>query len=232
MSKLTISLIIGTTLYLLALVFVMDKLKADVKTSTLVVKSDRLVKILGRIDASIIEQANVLTNLTKKKGDIFLMVNSPGGNVLTGSIFIDSMKNAQARGIKIRCFSTVYAASMAFSILMACDSVSVFANTKLLFHPSRVNSRMPLTAPVLDKLYARLEEIDDKIIKTLKTKLNYNEEIEEAFYEEKFWSAEDLLEHVKGDWLKITNITGVDDMFSYTTIMDDSNEIEDIEIVN
>lgn len=71
---------------------------------------------------------------TKSSLPVDLIIDSPGGEVLTGRLFINYMFAAQALGTKIRCFVPHMAASMAFSILTHCDQRYVLSNAVLLWH--------------------------------------------------------------------------------------------------
>jgi ATP-dependent protease ClpP protease subunit len=204
------------------------------KGSMLTVNTQRLVRVVGPVDATILKQAERMNVLSAAKQPIYVMVNTAGGSVATGSIFIDSIKSAQSKGIPVICFSSVVAASMGFSILMACDKVYVFNHTRLLFHPAGLRANSRLTAKVLEGFTEDLARIDSQIIEALKKKLTYTDEIEEAFYDEKMWTAQELMKHVEGKWMVLTKrINGVKNLYQYTAPSPfRSNQVPQIEIVN
>ena len=107
----------------------------------------------------------------KSKEPIDIAINSPGGSVVAGFLFVNRMEAVRARGITIRCYVQDVAASMAFQILMHCDERHVLERSFLLWHRVRVNLGgmfgQPITAPEAGKLAASLQAIDDVIIEEL-----------------------------------------------------------------
>jgi ATP-dependent protease ClpP protease subunit/carbonic anhydrase/acetyltransferase-like protein (isoleucine patch superfamily) len=183
---------------------------------TLPVNPKRLIKVLGPINENILPLANKLEHMSKSKGDIYILVNSPGGSAAAGGLFVDAMHMVKKRGKKIHCLSTVMAASMAFSILLTCDTVSVLKNTRLLYHPHRIRSSRGsvLTANHTLRLYKSLQRLDKELIKTIFSKIKKNETTVKAFYEERFWKALDLKKYTKGSWFRIVkNIEGVSPLY-------------------
>ncbi len=98
---------------------------------------------------------------------ISLVVDSPGGSVVAGFWFVNRMEEARGRGVKINCFVPNLAASMAFQILMHCDSRQVLEKSFLLWHPVRVSvggfSGEPMTAASALELFERLHPVDVQI---------------------------------------------------------------------
>lgn len=62
--------------------------------------------------------------------NLYLFIDSPGGNIIDGMQFIDSLK---ASGKKITCIASI-AGSMAFSILQACDVRYVMPHAVIMQH--------------------------------------------------------------------------------------------------
>ena len=62
------------------------------------------------------------------------MINSPGGSVAAGSIFIQAMDIAKARGVRFKCVVTSIAASMATHIYGNCNDRYAFASSFILWH--------------------------------------------------------------------------------------------------
>lgn len=188
---------------------------------TLDMDKDRLVKIVGAVDGSILPKATELLKLSEKStAPIYILINSPGGSVRTGNVFIDAMHIAKARGAEIRCVSPVYAASMAFTILMNCSKRYALANTSLLFHPVRVVlGQTPITAPLALELARDLDVYDTKLKAELLENLGIEEAIMiKAYYEEKWWDARELQTAVKPGWITIVdNITGTTDVFEVSS---------------
>jgi hypothetical protein len=102
------------------------------------------------------------------KKPISLIINSPGGAVTTGFLFLNRMRAAKATGTPINCYVPEVAASMAFQILMHCDNRYVLDRSFLLWHRVRVMGGFtPLTAPLLKYLGLMLQKLDSVITKEL-----------------------------------------------------------------
>lgn len=117
---------------------------------------------------------------------IDLVISSPGGDVLTGFIFLNIMEQVKANGTEIRCFVPTMAASMAFQILVHCSERHVLDRAFLLWHRVRVSlggglfsNGVIMTAPLAHDLmvdlaatdrviFAELEEAIDMPLKELR----------------------------------------------------------------
>ena len=122
------------------------------------------------------EQMIQLANKGEK--EVQLIINSPGGQVTTGFLFLSMMEAAKAKGLKVSCFVPTIAASMAFQILMHCDKRYALNTSFLLWHRARVNigggmfsSGTPMQGPELVRLGRDLLSVDkvifDKVSETL-----------------------------------------------------------------
>lgn len=118
--------------------------------------------------------------------EIQLVINSPGGSVTTGMIFLSFMDAAKANGTKITCFVPGIAASMAFQILLHCDERHTLNGSFLLWHRARVNMGggfmsppTPITAPMARQLANELQDLDNALFaevnKYLGTEISYSE---------------------------------------------------------
>lgn len=118
-------------------------------------KEKDIVKVIGPIDSSILSEA---AKIEKQAGSpvIRILINSPGGAVVTGQIFVQAMELAKARGSKIECAVSNIAASMAFHVLAHCDSRYLLRYSMLLFHPVRVEFQGALTPEDLRRMYANM----------------------------------------------------------------------------
>ncbi len=97
-----------------------------------------------------------------------IIIDSPGGAVTTGFLFLNRMRAAQARGLVVNCYVPEVAASMAFQILMHCNSRHVLDRSFLLWHRVRIMGGFtPLTAPLLKYLGFQLQKLDTTITKEL-----------------------------------------------------------------
>ena len=185
--------------------------------TTLHVNKKALIEVKGPIGQNMLDLTEQLEAMyNKNPKEIFIHIQSPGGSIALGSIFISAMEVAKARGITIKCFTPVYAASMAFSIMMACSENYVFENTDLLFHPARiVGGNEPITARDAQEIADNLRVIDEELLEKIAARLGVSvEDIEDAFYDEKWWSGKELAQFQKLPFIYvIKDITGVQNLF-------------------
>jgi ATP-dependent protease ClpP protease subunit len=103
---------------------------------TFKVNNKRRIDVVGEVGRNVIPLANQIDAMAKIGSDpIDLVINSPGGSVVSGLVFLSAMKVAQSRGVKFRCVTTLMSASMAFFFLANCDERYAFENAYLLWHP-------------------------------------------------------------------------------------------------
>lgn len=110
---------------------------------------DTIIPVVGEVDNQLIGQAGFIENLTNGDGTdkvVRIFINSPGGSVIAGNIFIQSMEVAKARGFRIKCAVSNIAASMAMHILTHCNERYVLKGGYLLFHEARVQVGGIMTA--------------------------------------------------------------------------------------
>lgn len=136
------------------------------------VNSSRSIIISGPIDRNLDRVTNSMNTYAKQsKEPIDIIINSPGGSVITGFLFINHMNQVKAEGIKIRCFVPEIAASMAFQILLQCNEKYVLERSFLLWHRVRVMYGgmfgAPLTAPDAAYLARELQKLDTYILNEL-----------------------------------------------------------------
>ena len=144
------------------------------------------------------------------------MLNSPGGQVFPGDMFISAIKQARLSGTPVICFSAVYAASMAFNIMMHCSERYILAGTRLMFHPVRINSSEPLTAPAMRKYAEGMDKFDKRLIKFISDEMNVDiDVITENYYAETFWRGAELAELSRGFFKVADDIRGVTNLFQY-----------------
>lgn len=151
----------------------------------------------------IIAQGNILP-LGKKlldmanagESEAHLIISSPGGEIITGFLFLNLMEAAKAKGLKIVCFVPTVAASMAYQIFLHCDERHVLNNAYLLWHRARINvgglGSKPMTGPEMMQLGKDLELTDNAI---------FNEVVKYMGGHE--MGADDLLYHFNAETLHI-----------------------------
>lgn len=140
------------------------------------VDASRAILIEGPIGNNLKGVTDAINNYAKQsKKPIDIILDSPGGAVVHGFLFINHMDKLKAEGIKFRCFVPGFAASMAFQILLQCNERYVLDRSFLLWHRVRINFGgmfgAPLTAP--DALYfaRELQKLDTFILKELYAEL-------------------------------------------------------------
>lgn len=154
---------------LMALVLVLAPLNAATASSLEVDKKNALV-IEGPISGTNILHLGELLVQAAAAGlpQVDLIINSPGGSIVTGFRFISMMDDARSRGMKIRCFVPEMAASMAFGILVHCDERHALSRSFLLWHRARVSVGgifgSPLTAPQALAIGRDLAAVDNLIL--------------------------------------------------------------------
>ena len=192
--------------------------KAKDTKDTIVMNPKRTVEIIGEVNMRIIEKAKQVNKLSKEsKEDIFLLINSPGGSVAAGNVFIASMKMAKIRGVTIKCVIPIYAASMAFSIMLNCNKNYVLEKTSLLFHPVRIQGRGEITSIQAQELASRLQKLDDELLIQLSnTLVTPRQDLIKPFIDEKWWSAKEMKAFIGNKFFLtiIRNIEGSDKIFN------------------
>lgn len=123
----------------------------------------RALVIEGIIQNNLDPIGKALLAMDPDAGPADLIINSPGGSVTTGFLFLGQMEAAQAAGLRVRCFVPQIAASMAMHILLHCDERHVLNNSFLLWHRARVQLQGPLTSPMLEVVSRDLANIDSII---------------------------------------------------------------------
>lgn len=110
--------------------------------------------------------------------EVHMVINSPGGSVASGEVFINLMKLAQSKGTKFVCYVPQLAASMAFSILMQCDERYSLSTAGLLWHRARISfggslfgGDTVLTGPQLVNMGDELLDTDNNTMSELIRKL-------------------------------------------------------------
>jgi ATP-dependent Clp protease protease subunit len=100
---------------------------------------ERTLYITGSIGGlSILKQAQQLLNMSDSSHDpIYLVINSPGGEVITGTQFVSAMRVAKARGVVLKCLVPMAAASMAFIIYNECSERYALSQSLFLWHSIR-----------------------------------------------------------------------------------------------
>lgn len=198
------------------LLFLLTLLTLPVFGQTLKVNPKRTISLEGTVSiAHIGDVAQTIHEYSQQsKKTIFLLINSPGGNVLAGLPILDAIKMAQSRGVAVVCVSSLMSASMAFTIYSACTRRYATKNTLFLFHPmstsgqSGIVSDLVVSMAKMQELEARLAEDSRKVLKMSKS------EFYKHYRAETLWTAENLKKS-SPDFLRIvSNIEGVKTLYN------------------
>lgn len=148
------------------------------RTDSLSVNASRAVVVEGVIGGGNLNSVGrkLLEYAAQSKDPVDLIINSPGGDVLTGKLFISYMERLRNQGVAIRCFVPQMAASMAFSILTHCDERYALSNSFLLWHRVRASGMESMTGPQAHELARDLLLLDQEVIDELNATLGMDEE--------------------------------------------------------
>lgn len=120
-----------------------------------------------------------------------IVISSPGGDIVTGFMFLNGMEQVRAEGVRLRCFVPTMAASMAFQILLHCDERYTLDHSFLLWHGVRIMADWPITAAGAADLARSLAKSDEVIVSELLGTLG------------RYMSAQDIMYHFGQETLHV-----------------------------
>ena len=192
-----------------------------------VLKVQGLPKNVIRVSKPILQQEGIritnrlleVANNLNKKQPLYMLINSPGGDLQVGTVIISTMQMIQSRGIKIICISTIQAHSMAFILFSYCSKRYSLTNTGFLIHQARasVPTNMIMTAKDLRMQASQLDKINRKILSGIIAKSKMPKKmLTEGFYNEKLWLAKDLTKYAEYGWITIVkDIQNLTQLFEF-----------------
>lgn len=187
---------------------------------TLEVDNRRLIQITSSISGNLTKQANQLLKMSSRsKEPVYILLNSPGGLVMAGTMFMDAMEMVKSRGVTLKCVSATYAASMAAVIMAYCNERYALKSTKILFHPIRMNGvRGAITAPRAATMAQSMDKTDAMFMEYIVRTSGIDAATFTAgYYTERWWSGYELSQATKSGWLKIvTDVQGIDNLLFNT----------------
>ena len=146
-----------------------------------------------------------MDKLAKGK-EIDIILASPGGDVITGSLLIDKMEQLKLQGVNIRCVVRDVAASMAFQMLLHCSERYATPHSFLLWHPVRVFMQSVMTADMAQVLAIQLASADEVALHDLRANLPMNDvDLLWHFKNETLHQAFNLLTSAPGFFNDVTN---------------------------
>ena len=161
------------------------------------------------IDERTLGKANELAAFAEVSDEpIDILISSPGGVISHGLYFIQSMKAAQAKGIKVRCYVSTLAASMAYTIFTQCSERYALPYSTLLFHAPRISGNFLITPPVAARLAQGLSDIEQTLLEIVLPVMGVTEEVglqwfSEAYIDERLFVAADLLAESPVKWFTV-----------------------------
>lgn len=178
--------------------------RAETPDEFKVLDYSRHLELIGVVQDNALELANKINVMSLQSNkEITMLINSPGGNVNTGMIMIDSMRQAKARGVHFRCLSTVLSASMAYIILAECDERAAFGNTLLLWHEISLSLKSAKVRDLYNTLPSILE-LQERVDTDLKGFMNVSDEFYQKHSKsETMWTASELVKNLNNDFIKI-----------------------------
>lgn len=129
----------------------------------------------------------------KDTSPVTLVIDSPGGEVVSGMSFVNKMLALKSFGVDINCYVQDIAASMAFQILTQCTNRYSLNTSFLLWHGVRVSISAPITEEVATALAEDLRHINQLILMQLHAVIGLsNAATDHHFVRETLWSGCEL----------------------------------------
>ena len=181
---------------------------------TIKINQSRTIRI-GEVDGSFLKLSETVNSLSLASSKpIFLLINSPGGNIIAGQIFLNSMILAKARRVKFYCVVPTFAASMAFSILVECNYRFGFKYSKLLFHPARITLIGGYSSGELEAMEHQINLLERPLVKRILKSLKITKKVFRYHYtNETLFNTIDIIKLSPG-WMRVIhNIKGLDNVF-------------------
>lgn len=172
----------------------------DPAVSTPSIDPKRLIRIEGTIGGQVLRDAQKLLNLSDgSTKPVSVLINSFGGEVLSGLQFVSAMNIAQTRGVKIHCYVSNVAMSMAFFILTHCDTRYALQYSLFLWHPAKAGLLGSFTSRELRNISDDLAQLENPLILDMIKRTRIEEKKFRKHYEaETVWTTESLQDVAPG----------------------------------
>ena len=187
--------LITATLVVIVGILIFLTITSVAESATYQIKDpERLIIVPMEINGDILAQTKRIEELSlKSKEPIDILVNSYGGSVIMGSIFIGAMERAKLRGVRLNCIVTGFAMSMGYHIVSHCDKRMALEYSYLLFHEAYIGYMGQLTKTVADLISKRLIVLTDKLEQYTKSVMKISDiEFDKHNRLETIWTAEEL----------------------------------------
>lgn len=169
------------------------------------------------IKSSLKTASDIINTAKKVAGNtntVNVVIDSPGGSVAALGFIVDAMELARQNGVKVECYVPRLAASLAFQVLLFCDSRHALKGSLLLWHRARVFVFMGVLTSIESQRMAReLTQTDDRMLAQILDHLNGNKDEIVKSYEAETLNTPDSVEDMAPGFLKIeTYIPGLLEM--------------------
>lgn len=180
---------------------------------TITLKNQQIIKIdkgigseadpFGGDYVDLVVESNNLTNMVKNGStEINVIINSNGGRVSAGQVFIESMKAAQSKGIVVNCIVDGNAFSMAASIFTECTNRYATFGSKIMWHSvGRMITFTKLNEQVTRKLLIDMQNMNNILWKS--TKPYFSKEYFEEHFDKETQLRVTLIELESPEYVKV-----------------------------
>lgn len=174
----------------------------------------RVVYIYGAIGGrSALATAGQIEKMSMGEGagrPIYIVINSPGGEVLTGLQIVSAIQVAKSRGSEVKCVVGMLAASMASIIYDECSERYALRQSLLLWHPIATTFGGlfggRLTPEVANTLAFGLESLQGDIPRKLQKSLGFDDKTWHYLFDgEAFITARWLHSHYNPHYLDLVD---------------------------
>lgn len=148
-----------------------------------------------------------------------ILINSPGGEVLSGMSLVNKVLALKERGIDVDCYVLDMAASMAFQLFTQCTNRFALNNSYLLWHGVRTSYFGPITTDTARAMVSDLKRMDATVLGQLYSSLSLKPaDVRKHFRHETLWTGAQLSEvdfqfvTVEGAYLKVTEVMAKEKM--------------------
>ena len=158
------------------LIFLVSLMALNTQASSTSIKDVPTVSLKGEVGGQMPFLAKQVLRLANMSKEIAIIIDSPGGDVITGIYFMNAMKLAQGKGVKFKCIVTGEAASIAFHILALCDERYALPYSFLMFHRMSVIIQDRLMGVDLQRILVMMNSLEKTLDRQLRETLGVSKE--------------------------------------------------------
>lgn len=186
--------------------------------------ADRAIYLYGVIGGrSALDLAAKLEKMSEDERPIYIVINSPGGEVLTGLQIVSGIRLAKSRGVQVKCLVGMLAASMASIIFDECSERYALSQSLLLWHSIATNvgggffsMGVRMTPDLARTMAVSMEMLQQDIPKRLQQHLGFDDKTWHYLFDgESFITASWLHSQYNPHYLNIvSDVEGVSNVLS------------------